>query len=427
MTRLLAVSDSQFGGLLGAPVVFDAHALHDGPPVDSLRAHGERFGARPDATGPRAADLIAHLEDIELTGHGGGHFPAAAKWRAVRAARRAGLHRSAVVVGNGAEGEPLSAKDAALMTVRPHLVLDGLAIASEAVHATEAILWLHEDAADAYDSLRAAVAERRAAGHPDPAVRFAFGPARYLSGESSAVVRALSGGPALPAFRREPTAAAGIDGRPTLVHNVETLARVALAARDRRDGTSTATATRLLTVALPPHRVVLELPADAPLGTAVRAVSGAQPLQAVLLGGYGGQWRSWTTVEHVPLGQLGAALGAGVVLPLAAHDCGIARTAEIARYLADSSARQCGPCLFGLAAIADTVDDLADVSARRRDMTRLHRFLAEVDGRGACHHPDGAVRMIASALHTFADDVAAHLHGRCLHARVRRTRFGRRG
>lgn len=427
MTRLLALAESQFSGLLGSPVVFYADALRDGPATETLRAHVDRFGARPDVGGPRATELIAYLEEIELTGHGGGHFPAATKWRAVRAARRAGLHRPSVVVGNGAEGEPLSAKDAALMSVRPHLVLDGLAIAAEAVHATEAILWLHEDAVEGYDALRGALAERRAAGLPDPAVRFAFAPARYLSGESSAVMRGLSGGPTLPAFRREPAAASGVDGRPTLLHNVETLARVALAARDRRDGTSMATATRLLTVAAPGHRVVLELTADAPLGTAVRTVTGAQPMQAVLLGGYGGEWRPWATVDHVPLAQLGKSLGAGVVLPLGAHDCGIARTAEIAGYLADSSARQCGPCLFGLAAIADIVDELADVSAKRRDVARLNRFLAEVDGRGACHHPDGAVRMIASALHTFADDVAAHLRGRCLHARVRRTRFGRRG
>lgn len=417
---------AEFDGLIGAPVTFTGDRPN-GPGAESIRAHLDRFGTRPTAAGTHGLDLIRYLEDIELTGRGGGHFPAAAKWRAVRAARRASLHASAVVVGNGAEGEPLSGKDAALLALRPHLVLDGLALAAEAMHAGETVLWLHDDATAAYDAVRTAIAERRASALPDPAVRIAFGPARYLSGESSAIVRALSGGPALPEFRRLPSADSGVDGRPTLVHNVETLARVALASRDRLHGSSTATSTALLTVAVAPHRVVLEVPVSVSLATAVAGVTGALPVQAVLLGGYGGQWLRWPDVDQLRVGDLDAALGAGVVLPVLERECGLTRTAEIARYLAESSARQCGPCLFGLAAIADTLDELAGVSARRRDVARLRRFLAEVDGRGACHHPDGAVRMVASALHTFADDVAAHLRGRCVHARTPRSRFSRHG
>jgi NADH:ubiquinone oxidoreductase subunit F (NADH-binding) len=65
--------------------------------------------------------------------------------------------------------------------------------------------------------------------------------------------------------------------------------------------------------------------------------------------------------------------------------------------------------------MADLLDDLAQGGARRRDTARLQRFLAEVSGRGACHHPDGVVRMVTSAVTTFAEDVRAHLKGRCLH------------
>ena len=84
----------------------------------------------------------------------------------------------------------------------------------------------------------------------------------------------------------------------------------------------------------------------------------------------------------------------------------------IAGYLAAAGARQCGPCLFGLPSIAGVVASMAAGTARRSDLRALRRYLAEVDGRGACGHPDGAVRLVASMLSTFAGDVAAHLRGR---------------
>jgi NADH:ubiquinone oxidoreductase subunit F (NADH-binding) len=92
--------------------------------------------------------------------------------------------------------------------------------------------------------------------------------------------------------------------------------------------------------------------------------------------------------------------------------CGIAETARIARFLADSGARQCGPCLFGLPALADAVASLARGRASRGDLRHLHHWAQEVSGRGGCHHPDGAVRVIASAFQVFADDCASHRRGR---------------
>ncbi len=104
-------------------------------------------------------------------------------------------------------------------------------------------------------------------------------------------------------------------------------------------------------------------------------------------------------------------MGAGVLVVLGASACGIAETELIARYMAKESAGQCGPCLFGLPAIAG---DLAEIVAGRGDAGTLERLLARcavVAGRGACRHPDGVVRLVASALHVFADDVASHVQG----------------
>ncbi|MDT4975591.1 MAG: hypothetical protein QOG98_1349 [Pseudonocardiales bacterium] len=399
--------------LFGAPVYYvgaDSNAISE-LGVEDLFAHRRRFGHRPHLTGAAGAAFIDTLEDIGLTGRGGGHFPVARKWRTVRTAGR-----NAVVVANGAEGEPLSGKDAALLQLRPHLVLDGLACAAEALDATDAVIWLHEGAEATRASIVHALAERRAAGLIEPQMRVVTGPARYLSGESSAIVQALSGGPALPQFRLASAATSGVNGLPTLVQNVETLARVALSAHSPE---AFATST-LVTVAVPGRRVVLELDRATQLGDAIGSVLGSTPLQAILIGGYGGSWAPWVDVSDVMLAESdmrdrGLSLGAGILVPLGAGQCGLEQTASIISYLADSSARQCGPCVFGLRGVADLVRDLAEKSSGRRDLPRLQRFLAEINGRGGCHHPDGAVRMVASAVTTFAADISAHLAGRCLH------------
>jgi NADH:ubiquinone oxidoreductase subunit F (NADH-binding) len=109
---------------------------------------------------------------------------------------------------------------------------------------------------------------------------------------------------------------------------------------------------------------------------------------------------------------LGASPGAGLLAALPADACGLAEAARIARYLARASAGQCGPCVFGLDAIAAQLERLA--GGRGPDLARLHRWLGQVgSGRGACKHPDGAVAMIISALALFGPEIDRHAGGWC--------------
>ncbi len=124
-----------------------------------LVAHRATYGPRPDATRQGGPALVAALERSGLTGHGGGHFPVATKWRAALAALAPG--ESGWVVANCAEGEPASVKDAALLQLRPHLVLDGLALAAETVGTRRAVIWLHEGDHSTEQAVHRAVAERR--------------------------------------------------------------------------------------------------------------------------------------------------------------------------------------------------------------------------------------------------------------------------
>ena len=110
-----------------------------GPPgaagAERLAEHQARLGPLP---GSRATELIPLVEASGLLGRGGGGFPVGRKWRSV--AERSGGR--AVVLVNGAEGEPLSSKDRNLMAFRPHLVIDGAVLAARAVGAEEIVLYV---------------------------------------------------------------------------------------------------------------------------------------------------------------------------------------------------------------------------------------------------------------------------------------------
>ncbi len=401
-------------GLL--PIVPVSVGLHDEHPIggshelQDLRAHHAAWGPRPSDSARDAEPLVESIAAVALSGRGGAHFPVAMKWRAVLAAGGGGT-----VVANAAEGEPASAKDGVLLRARPHLFLDGLATAAEVLGATDVVIWLHGGSTDTQRVLSHALSERRAARLPELPMRIVRAPDSYLSGEGNAVVRALSGGPALPGFAVLPAATVGVHGRPTLVQNAETLTRIAVLSRT---GAEDYASSALLTVVGGGRRTVLERPTTSTVAAAVAAAGNllsSEP-QAVLLGGYGGAWLSWAEAADLPVDEptlraAGASIGAGVVAPLPARACGLVETASVFAFLAASSARQCGPCLFGLRSISTVLTDLALGRARRQDVERIQRHAAEVSGRGACRHPDGAIRLMASALTTFAEDVSAHAAG----------------
>ncbi len=412
--------------LVETPAVATATGLLDGAAVLSRRgteslsgvapqdldAHRAVFGVRRSAAGDAAEALLAAIDEVHLTGRGGGHFPTAVKWRSVLAH---GL--GATVVVNGAEGEPGSAKDAVLLQTRPHLVLDGLVAAMEAMGSTDGVVWLHDGAWASARSISRALAERATAGLADPPIRVVLAPDRYLSGEATGIIRTLEGGPTLPRFVEDPARPWSEGARSVLVNNAETMARVGLLVTG---SAATYRPTSLLTVVSAGHRVVLEVGPATTLGEVVdRAWSSpdGRPPQALLLGGYGGSWVSWDVARelHVDADELrrhGLSVGAGLVGPLPATACGLEESARLVRYLAGQSARQCGPCVFGLVAVADLASDLSAGRLTPSGRRRLGRFMGEISGRGACRHPDGALRMLASALTVFGDDVHRHRRGR---------------
>jgi NADH:ubiquinone oxidoreductase subunit F (NADH-binding) len=390
----------------------------------ALDEHLDLYGPLPPRGGGRGRGaLIEAVASAGLTGRGGAGFLTGTKMRAV-----ASHGRQAVVVANGVESEPASAKDQALLSRAPHLVIDGATLAAEAVGADVVHLCLPRRSSWLTERTLDAVAERQRARLDRVPVEVHELPRRYVSSEETALVRWLNGGEAKPVATPPRPFEKGVGRRPTLVDNVETLAHVALIARYgpawfRKAGPPQAPGTMLATVTGAVQRPgVYEIE----LGTLIGDVLGVSGLRqadgTVLIGGYFGTWHQLRSVAGLPMAaadlqQVGGSVGAGVLFALPPGACGLTETARVLAYLARQSAGQCGPCLHGLPAIADDFALLASGAAADQVLDRLERRLRAITGRGACRHPDGAVRLATSALAVFATDARAHASRRlCLSA-----------
>ena len=403
-----------------------------GPDLQShLAVHGRL--PVPTQWGPLWGEwLLRELERSGLTGRGGAGFPAYLKALSVRRAEG-----QTMIVVNAMEGEPASAKDQVLLQGSPHLVLDGAQVLAAALGAVRVVICLPEQREALAARLRGAIRERgpldlAMEGSPRSGTQLALLPGRYVTGEESALMAALSGHPGVPAWRPDkalplaiPISRRRVAQPKALVHNAETLANVALIARYgaqwwRSVGDVEAPGTVLVTVSGDVgKRGVYEVETGTPISEILARAGAAPRLQAALVGGYGGAWigadRLATPLSPSPLRALGASMGAGVLVALGGDACGIRETARVARWMAGESAGQCGPCLWGLPAIAGDLKEIVRGFVGSPAGTEVYQRLASrcaaVAGRGACRHPDGLVRLVESALRVFGPDLKAHLAG----------------
>ncbi|RUP04462.1 MAG: hypothetical protein EKK34_13325 [Mycobacterium sp.] len=385
---------------------FPPRLLVDGR--EDLSAYRERGGYRLVAN---ADELLAEVDASGLLGRGGAAFPLAVKIRAVRA-----NGHGPVVVANGEEGEPASVKDRWLLRNRPHLVLDGLRLAAALVGSTRGYVLVSDP--DSARSVESALSELDSR---DVEV-FSVQPG-YVAGEETAAVQAINGGPAKPTDKPPRPFESGVDGRPTLVSNVETLANLAYvhghgSAVFRAQGTTQSPGTFLATITGAGRAAVLyELPHGLPF-TELLARHGVSPddVRGVLMGGYFAGLVNRrvldTTLDHETIRGIGSGLGCGAI-SLITDECPVAVAAAVAAYFDRENAGQCGSCFNGTAAMAAAAGALRDGVATTEDLDRLKRWSVVLRGRGACGTLDAACNVAATLLDQFPDEVARHLEGAC--------------
>jgi NADH:ubiquinone oxidoreductase subunit F (NADH-binding) len=355
--------------------------------------------------------ILERLAEAGLRGRGGGWFPAARKWRAVRAEGGDPL-----VVANGAEGEPGSVKDRFLMLTRPGDVVRGLGLAARAVGAREAVVFLkasfHEPARALGDALRREP--------PDGlAVTVRQGDDSYIAGEETAVLEVLEGRRAWPRPKPPLPFAVGFQGRPTLVQNVETLARVPAAVADpaafraseptlvslwghvRRPGVHE------VALGTPLPRLIEEHAGGAPDGVGLVFPAGpsAAPLPAS---------RAALPLDPDALRAAGSGLGTGAVLVVRPQACPVSVAASLAAFFERESCGQCPPCTMGSASLARITRALEDGGARASQLAALGEVAGFMSSHGYCAHSRTAAAVVSAVLSLARPDVEAHLEaGRC--------------
>jgi NADH-quinone oxidoreductase subunit F len=354
--------------------------------------------------------LVERLAQSGLRGRGGGWFPAARKWQAVRA--EAGRP---VVIANGAEGEPGSHKDRFVMLQRPAAIVEGVRLAARAVQASEAILFLKAS----FDGpARALAAALETADLDGLRVSIRRGDDSYITGEETALIESLEGRKPWPRPKPPLPAGVGLEGRPTLVQNVETLARVPQALADPaafRAGEST-----LVTfwgdVRSPGVR---EVPLGMPLGAAIdeHASGATEPIGLVFPAGPAapplGPDELDTALEPAALRGRGTSLGTGAVLVVGASACPLAVAASIAGFYERESCGQCPPCTVGTASLARVLRGLERGGVRPRELASLNEVAGFMSGHGYCSHCRSAATLATSIVVRLAPLVERHAAAGC--------------
>lgn len=391
--------------------------------------------------GPEAT--IATIAGAGLRGRGGGGFPTGRKWAGIAA--QAGARR--YVVCNGAEGEPGTFKDRALLRANPYQLVEGVIIAAFAVGATEAYICVKGSFEREIEAVTRAAQELQAAGIcVDCTISIVAGPDEYLFGEEKAMLEVIEGKPPLPRwfppyehglFVASPQEGweAGPHGdrrrtdepNPTLVNNVETLANVPhILARGadwfRSMGTSESPGTVVATVV---GDVVAPDVGEIELGTPLRSVidvvgSGLAPgrhVKAV----FSGVANPVVTAAHLDtlvsyehFAAIGSGMGAAGFI---VHDdtaCMVDAAYRLSRFLSVESCGQCPPCKIGSGEITARLERIESGVGDDSDIGAIGGWLERVTDGNRCYLAVEEQLVVSSVLRAFPEEFAEHLElNRC--------------
>jgi NADH-quinone oxidoreductase subunit F len=389
-------------------------------------------------TGGKPAQIVETIEQSGLRGRGGAGFPTGPKWRVVHE-QPPGVK---FVICNGDEGDPGAFMDRMLLESFPFRIIEGLAIAALAVGAHEGIFYIRREYPLAVRRIRSAIGQLEARGWLGDRLMgkdFAFrivikeGAGAFVCGEETALIASLEGKRGMPRLRPPFPAESGLNQRPTLINNVETLACVpwimghgagAFAAL----GTPSSKGTKVFALAGKVQRGGL---IEVPMGTTIREIvediGGGVPagrwLKAVQIGGPSGGCvparLADTPVDYESLREVGAIMGSGGLVVLDDADCMV----DIARYfLRFTQEQSCGKCTFcrvGTRRMLDLLDRICTGQGRREDLTELERLGQHVSQGSLCGLGKTAPNPVLTTLRYFREEYEAHLQGRCPAGRCR--------
>ncbi|MEM9556016.1 MAG: NADH-ubiquinone oxidoreductase-F iron-sulfur binding region domain-containing protein [Acidobacteriota bacterium] len=334
-------------------------------PLNLAGADDPSYAALARVAEKGAAWLLDELETSGLSGRGGAGFPAHIKWRGVR--QQAETER--YIVLNADEGEPGTFKDREVMLRRPHLVLEGLAIAARVLEAGDIYLYTRGEFRRAVHSMEHALADARGALDDLLAgVRWHFveGHGAYICGEETALLESLEGKRGMPRMKPPFPVTEGFRGKPTLVQNVETIANLpAIVHRGGawwRDLGATQPGTKLYCLS---GHIAVPGVYEAAMGTTMaelleRAGGATGTLKAFSPGGASSGFlpasKVGVAMDFKSLQQEGSMLGSAGVVALDESVDMVEAALSQAVFFEDESCGQCAPCRIGTQIVRQTLE-----------------------------------------------------------------------
>jgi NADH:ubiquinone oxidoreductase subunit F (NADH-binding) len=418
-------------------------------PFESLRAYLDAGGGQgiESARSVEPDAVTAEVEASGLRGRGGGGFPTATKWRTVSGNLSPDLPTSVVV--NGAEGEPGTFKDRAILRANPYAVIEGALVAAHAVTGSDVVVALKASGTVERARVEAAIAEMRDAGVlGDVTVTVATGPDEYLFGEETALLEVVDGRAPFPRiappYRRgvvelvehddDVDTGSGLAAHvemaspgqetgapPALIGNVETMANVPAIIQKGADwfrahGTAQSPGTIVCTVTGDvAHPAVGEIA----LGTTVRAaideVGGgllrSRVVRAVLCGVSAGPLPPElldTRLTYEDMAQAGSGLGTASLIVVCEGTDMTAVAAGAARFLAVESCGQCTPCKRDGLVLAEALERLCAGQGKEDDLDTITSALQTIADGARCNLASQQQAVIGRILHRWPDEPAAH-------------------
>lgn len=403
----------------------------DGPVEDLAMAEaGGAWAPYARATGELTPEAVVHtVAESGLRGLGGAGYPAGAKWRDCVSQPDAVRY----VVANGFEADPGAQLDRALMERDPHLVIEGVAIAAWAIGAEQAIIAVSSAAPVAGERLEAAIDEAVEAGYigrsldgPSLEIEVRSLTGSFTVGEETVLLRALEGQRAQPDQRPPYPTRRGLWGKPTLVHNVKTLAAVPWIVANGAGafgslGNAEWPGTTLVQVGGAVKRPgITEVPFGATLRDIVDGPAGgtAGTLKAVLVGGPTGGFLPPdaldTPLTYAALREAGALGGSSTLMAIDDKVCLVDLATLMTRFVGDSASGKTIPDRIGIRRLAELGSALTTGHSRPSDLGLMASLAADVRAAALSGLEGDAGNPLLSVMRYFAPELDAHAErGEC--------------
>ncbi len=399
--------------------------------ADSFTLEGYRrhrgYQALDKALGMPPDEIIALVKESGLRGRGGAGFPTGLKWGFIPQGTEGQAAKPHYLVVNADESEPGTCKDTPLMLANPHVLIEGVIIASYAIRAKHAFIYLRGEELHVLRRLQHAVAEAAAAGLlGELQIVVHAGAGAYICGEETALLDSLEGHRGQPRLRPPFPATHGLYASPTVVNNVESIASVPSillggAAWFSAMGTEKSKGYTLYSLS---GHVKRPGQYEAPLGITLRELldlsGGMREGHELKFWTPGGSSTPLLTAEHldVPL-DYEAVAAAGSMLGTKALQCFDETTCVVrcvlrwTQFYAHESCGKCTPCREGTYWMVQILTRLEAGTATEADLVTLLDTCDNIFGRAFCALADGAVSPIVSGVQLFRQEFMDHIAGGC--------------